>query len=131
MNSKVVFGNAYADGANRSGWFVGHFITPTDNPRSTPALEVKWTVHKPGDMREEWAMNAEATTLCILVKGRFRLEFPNEVIILSSEGDYVLWSPGVPHCWSAESESTVLTVRWPSLEGDSIAVTMEEEEEQK
>ena len=42
MPPKVVFGNASVEGANRWGWFLGHFITPTDNPRSTPLLEVKW-----------------------------------------------------------------------------------------
>lgn len=120
MQSKVVFGNAQVEGANRWGWFLGHFITPTDDPRSTPALEVKWAVHTAGEGRSQWAMNVEATTLSILIRGRFRLQFPDQEFLLSREGDYVLWSPGVPHCWSAESDSTVLTVRWPSSPGDSL-----------
>jgi quercetin dioxygenase-like cupin family protein len=125
MQPKVVFGNAQVDGANRWGWFVGHFITPTDNPRSTPCVEVKWTFHKAGDVRKEWAMNAEATTLSILIRGLFCLQFPDEKVVLSSEGDYVLWSPGVPHCWYAELDSTVLSVRWPSKPGDSVALGMQ------
>lgn len=32
MQPKVVFGNAHTEGANRSGWFLGHFITPINNP---------------------------------------------------------------------------------------------------
>lgn len=68
------------------------------------------------------AMNVEATTLCILLKGRFRLQFPEQEFLLSGEGDYVLWPPGVPHCWSVEFDSTVLTIRWPSKAEDSVQV---------
>jgi hypothetical protein len=94
MSSQVVFGNAGAEGASRGGWFAGHFITPENDPRSTSILEVKWGVHHAGDCRTEWAVNAQATTLSILVKGRFRLQFPEQEILLSREGDYALWLPG-------------------------------------
>jgi hypothetical protein len=123
MPPKVVFGNASVEGANRWGWFLGHFITPTDDPRSTPLLEVKWGVHKAGDGRTQWSRNVEATTLSILINGRFRLQFPEQEFVLSREGDYVLWSPGVPHYWSAEEDSTVVTVRWPSKPEDSRDIT--------
>lgn len=119
MPPNVVFGNASVEGANRWGWFIGHFIAPIDDPRSTSVLEVKWGVHKAGDERTQWATNAEATTLSILIKGRFRLQFPEQEILLSREGDYVIWSLGVPHCWRAEVDSTVVSVRWPSKPGDS------------
>ena len=122
MSSEVVFGNAGAEGASRGGWFSGHFITPVDDPRSISILEVKWGVHKAGDCRTEWAVNTEATTLSILVKGRFRLQFPEQEILLSCEGDYALWLPGVSHYWSALEDSTIVTVRWPSLSGDSFGV---------
>ena len=123
MQPEVVFGNARVEGASRWGWFVGHFITPTEDLRSTPDVEVKWAVQKAGDERNEWAMNAQATTLAILISGKFRLKFPEQEILLSSQGDYVLWLPGVSHCWSAESDCTILTVRWPSQPGDSVATT--------
>jgi len=122
MQPKVVFGNAHIEGGSRWGWFIGHFVAPTDDPRSTPTLEVKWAVHEAGEGRPQWAKNVEATTLSILIKGRFRLQFPDQEVILSNVGDYVLWSPGVPHCWSAEEASTILTVRWPSKPGDSVAI---------
>ncbi|MBW4638089.1 MAG: hypothetical protein KME05_07600 [Gloeocapsa sp. UFS-A4-WI-NPMV-4B04] len=67
MQPKVICGNAQTEGANRSGWFIGHFITPINNPLSTSILEVKWTVHKAGESRLQWAMNLEATTLSILI----------------------------------------------------------------
>ncbi len=122
MQSKVVFGNAQTEGKNRWGWFIGHFITPEHDPRSASDLEVKWAIHKAGEGRKEWATNAEATTLSILISGKFLLQFPDSEILLSCEGDYALWCPGVPHCWLAEDDSTILTVRWPSLPGDSKAV---------
>ncbi|PSB52847.1 signal peptidase I [filamentous cyanobacterium Phorm 6] len=122
MSSQVVFGNAGAEGASRGGWFAGHFITPGDDARSTSVLEVKWGVHPAGDCRTQWAVNAAATTLSILVKGRFRLQFPALEILLSQEGDYALWRPGVPHYWSALEDSVIVTVRWPSLSGDSSEI---------
>ena len=119
MSSEVVFGNAGAEGASRGGWFAGHFMTPGDDARSISILEVKWGVHKAGDCRTEWAVNGAATTLSILVKGRFRLQFPEQEILLLREGDYALWRPGVPHYWSALEDSVIVTVRWTSLSGDS------------
>lgn len=121
MESKVVSGNACAEGASRRGWFIGHFVS-SDDLRSTSTLEIKWGVHQAGDGRAEWGVNAEATTLSILICGRFRLQFPEQDILLSREGDYVLWLPGVPHSWLAEEPSTIVTVRWPSRPGDSVGI---------
>jgi hypothetical protein len=115
----ITFGNAKTDGADRRGWFMGHFVN-ADNLRSTEILEVKWGIHAEGDSRSEWSVNQAATTLSILIKGRFRLQFPEQQCLLTQEGDYVIWTAGVPHTWTAELASTVITVRYPSLEGDSI-----------
>ncbi|HEY9871946.1 MAG TPA: hypothetical protein V6D12_00820 [Candidatus Obscuribacterales bacterium] len=120
MSAEVVKGNALTEGESRRGWFIGHFINPTDDPRSTDIVEVKWAFHKAGEGRTQWATNAQATTLSMLISGRFCLQFPDQEVVLSNQGDYVLWLPGVPHWWSAESDSTVVTVRWPSTSGDSI-----------
>ena len=101
---------------------MGHFVTPPNDPRSTSIMELKWAVHAAGDCRRQWAMNVDATTVSILIQGRFRLQFPEQEVVLSRDADYVLWDPGVPHCWSAESDSTVLTIRWPSRAGDSVVM---------
>jgi hypothetical protein len=122
-NNKLVFGNAKEEGAKRKGWFLGHFITPEDDLRSTEELEVKWGVHQAGDSRTEWAVNNQAATLSILIHGEFRLQFEDREIILSREGDYVLWCAGVPHTWVAKTDCTILTVRYPSKPGDSVAVS--------
>jgi hypothetical protein len=123
MPLDIVLGNANTEAAKRSGWFLGHFITPTDDPRSTHDLEVKWAIHKAGDCRTEWATNVHASTISILIKGRFCLQFPEQDVLLAQEGDYVLWRSGVAHTWVAKEDSTVLTVRWPSVSGDSVEVS--------
>jgi cellulose synthase/poly-beta-1,6-N-acetylglucosamine synthase-like glycosyltransferase len=116
---EVVVGNAAVDGAPFRGWFVGHFVRPVDDPRATGAVEVKWGLHPAGDVRDTWGVSTVATWLAILVRGRFRVEFPDREVLLAHEGDYVLVPPGIPHTVRAEEESIVLTVRWPSLPGDS------------
>lgn len=110
--ANIVTGNAEIDGKARRGWFVGDFINPNDNPRSTAAVEVKWGNHRAGDRRGEWAPPSDSTTLSVLVSGRFCLQFPDEEIILASQGDYALWLPGIAHSWYAEETSVVLSVRW-------------------
>lgn len=68
----------------------------------------------------------EATTLSILIQGRFRLQFHDREVVLCNPGDYALWLPGVPHIWSAEAASTILTVRYPSKAGDSIELDLDQ-----
>lgn len=115
MQAQIRVGNAELEGQERRGWFLGHFITPAEDLRATAAVEVKWGTHPLGDHRQDWGINAEATTLSILIRGRFQLEFPDRQVILSQPGDYALWLPGVPHRWIAEQVSIVLTVRYPSV----------------
>jgi mannose-6-phosphate isomerase-like protein (cupin superfamily) len=116
----AVCGNAARDGAARGGWFLGHFL-PAADPRASEAVEVKWGVHRAGDCRAAWAVNHQATSLSVLVRGRFRLYLPQAEVLLTQPGDYLLWPPGVPHHWRAEQDSVVLTVRWPSRPADSQA----------
>lgn len=117
----VLSGNA-ADDEAYQGWFVGHFVSPGAGPRSTAEVEVKWAVYEGHEARDGWGLNREATTLAVLVRGRFRLRFPEREVLLEREGDFALWEPGVPHAWSPEGPTIVLTVRWPSLPGDSVGV---------
>ena len=119
----VTSGNAAEDGADRWGWLVGHFVPGANGPRATGDVEVKWAVYEGGETRPQWGVNDRAHTLAILVRGLFRLRFPEREVLLSEEGDYVLWEPGVPHLWQAETPAVVVTVRWPSLPGDSREVS--------
>lgn len=119
----VVRGNAAEGGNGRRGWLVGHFLPDPDDPRTTADVEVKWAVYNGGETRAAWGVNDRAHTLAILVRGRFRLTFPDGDALLSREGDYVLWDPGVPHRWRAETAAVVVTVRWPSAPDGSRDVT--------
>jgi len=122
----VTVGNAGIDGAGITrGWFVGHFISPSSSVRCTEAVEVKWGVHAAGEARAQMAMGTAATTLSILVLGRFRVSFSDREVCLARPGDYVLFPPGVLHGWVAETDSIVITVRWPSKSGDAVESSAE------
>ncbi len=113
--SMVRYGNALADGARHRGWFIGRFLEIPHDLRSSDAVEVKWSTHFAGTQKQFWGMSEEATTLCVLIKGPVSLQFPGRECLLSQEGDYAIWSAGVPHRWVVVQASLVLTVRWPSV----------------
>jgi hypothetical protein len=111
-------GNAREGGEPYRGWLVGHFVNHQDTLRRTEACEVKWALHPAGDTRSQWVTEEQATTLVILISGRFHIRLsndPDDDVVLSRQGDYATWGPGVDHHWEAEEDSVVLTVRWPSL----------------
>jgi hypothetical protein len=116
LSDHVVIGNAARDAEPYRGWFIGHFVPTEHGPRSTDAVEVKWGTHANGETRADWAVNAEATSLSMLIRGRIRLFFAGgQETLLAEPGDYALWPPGVAHHWQVEQDDTVvLTVRWPS-----------------
>ena len=114
-------GNAADEGMSARGWFLGHFVGPDASLAHTTALEVKWGTHAAGDQRAAWAVSRTATTVSILIQGRFCLRFAGgHEVVLTRPGDYVLSPPGVAHTWNAQVASVVLTVRWPSSSGDTL-----------
>jgi hypothetical protein len=118
MSSKVraiVSGNVVDASKDTRGWFVGHFMPEEDNLLRTNDVELKWFTHAKGETREDWAPGNPVKTLNILIRGKFALLFPDEEVLLETEGDFVQFGPGVPHSYRSIEESLVLTVRWPSL----------------
>jgi hypothetical protein len=107
-------GNANIDGKARRGWLIGHFIDDADDIRATKDVEIKWGAHPAGEERAAWTTDDYRTTVVVLVRGRFRIDLPDDSILMENEGDYVMWGAGVDHSWLAEAESVVVTVRWPS-----------------
>jgi mannose-6-phosphate isomerase-like protein (cupin superfamily) len=112
----VYVGNVGPDAATDRGWLLGHF-KPAGDLRHSDEVEIKWGVHPPGDRRAAWATGERRTALLVLISGRFRVELRDRSVLLSKQGDYIVWGPGVDHSWYAEEESIVLTVRWPSIPG--------------
>ena len=53
--------------------------------------------------------------MILLVAGQFRLDLTVGSITLQRQGDYVVWGPGIDHCWQAEQDSIAITIRWPSV----------------
>ncbi|MDG9703501.1 signal peptidase I [Streptomyces sp. DH37] len=119
MDDNVYTGNAGADSPLDRGWLLGHFKDAGDL-RHSEALEIKWGVHPRGEKRRQWVRGEERTTFQVLVSGRFRVEFPGRSVVLARQGDYVVWGRGVDHSWVAEEDSTLLTVRWPSVPGYAL-----------
>jgi quercetin dioxygenase-like cupin family protein len=107
-------GNASVDAGERNGWLLGHFIDPSEGVRSTTDVEVKWGIHPAGDKRPEWTSDDQRTTMAIMVEGNFRIDLSAASITLTKQGDYLVWGPGIDHCWEALADSVVVTVRWPS-----------------
>jgi hypothetical protein len=116
---KVYVGNASMDALGDRGWLLGHF-KPEGDVRHSADVEIKWGVHPPGDRRAQWVIGEKRAALLVLISGRFRVELPGRRVLLSGQGDYVVWGHGVDHSWYAEEESVVLTVRWPSIPGYAI-----------
>jgi hypothetical protein len=108
----IVAGHANIDGALRRGWFVGGFMAP-GTLHAARGVEMKWGVHQAGDTRGAWGRSTWVT-ISLLVSGRFRLLFEDGERLLTEPGEYVVWAPGVAHTWVAESDSVILTVRWPA-----------------
>jgi hypothetical protein len=117
VSDTVYVGRAAEDGAVNEGWLLGHFMPPGDLLHSTD-VEIKWGVHPAGDERAAWATAETRTALLVLIRGAFNVELRDRTVVLRRPGDYVVWGPGHDHSWRAlEPDTTVLTVRWPSLPG--------------
>jgi mannose-6-phosphate isomerase-like protein (cupin superfamily) len=114
--TSIYTGDAAVDAPLDQGWLLGHFKAD-DDLRHSAAVEVKWGEHPPGDRRAAWVTHERRTAFLILISGCFHVEFRDRTVRLSQRGAYVGWGPGVDHSWFAERESTVLTVRWPSVPG--------------
>jgi quercetin dioxygenase-like cupin family protein len=109
------YGNAAEDSVPNRGWLLGHFVDPNvGGIRSNKDVEVKWGVHPTGDKRPEWTSDDQRTTLVLLVQGEFRLDLSEGSKVLTKQGDYAMWGPGIDHSWEALADSVVITVRWPS-----------------
>lgn len=119
VTENVYVGNAGADAALDRGWLLGHFKAPGD-ARHSDEVEIKWGVHPAGDRRAQWVTGEVRDAILILISGRFRVELPERSVLLSRQGDYVVWRRGVDHSWCAEAKSVVLTVRWPSVPGYQV-----------
>jgi hypothetical protein len=115
---RICTGSAYADAPLNRGWLLGHFM-PEDDLRHSDAVEVKWGVHPRGEQRSQWVEEETRTALIVMVSGRFRVDFPEQSVLLAEQGAFVMFE-GVGHSWFAEEESVIFVVRWPSVPGYAV-----------
>ena len=123
MERLIVTGNATTEASHRNGWFVGQFMDASEPLRAARDVEVKWGAHAKDEARETWSLNKSSTTLTVLVSGTISHEFPENTVVLSEPGDYVIWAPGVPHRWIAVEPSVSISVRWPSVPDDTVELS--------
>jgi hypothetical protein len=107
------YGNAVADAGGNRGWLLGSFVDPADGVRHSKDVEVKWAAYSAGEKRDAWTTGEHRTTLVVLVEGEFRVDLTEGSKVLSAQGDYVLWGPGIDHSWEAVTDAVVIAVRWP------------------
>jgi len=105
----------------RRGWVMGHFIETQSLLHSTD-VEIKWGVHKKGEKTSTPRANIQAKSLAILLHGKVSICFTEsaETVILEKEGDFVLYDFGVFHNYEFLEDTTVITIRWPSIQNDAI-----------
>jgi hypothetical protein len=115
MTEAIYVGNAATDAPVNHGWLLGHF-KPVDDARHSDDVEIKWAMHPQGDQRRQWIAGENRSALVLLISGRFRVDLPGRSVLLSQQGNYVVFN-GVSHSWHAEEASVVLVVRWPSVPG--------------
>jgi quercetin dioxygenase-like cupin family protein len=108
------YGNAAEDTKDTRGWLLGHFMDPAEGVRHSKDVEIKWATHPAGEQRHEWTADDQRTTLVVLVQGEFRVDLTEGSKVLATQGDYVLWGPGIDHSWEALTDAVVMVVRWPS-----------------
>ena len=106
----IYSGNAQTDGTDYRGWIVGSFVP--EGLRHSEAVEIKWGVHKAGEVRYDWATDECRTTLCLLISGKLEMHFRDRDELLEKAGDYLMWGEGIDHRWQSIEDSIVLTVRW-------------------
>jgi hypothetical protein len=116
-----IFETGQFDGVTNRGWAIGQF--PGAAVRRDD-IEVKWANQPKGDAGSEWRTCTTATTLSILISGKFKIDFrqardaPERPIVLETPGQYVIFGPGIQHRSEALEDTLFLTVRWPSIEAD-------------
>jgi len=120
---KIKSGNLDNQGdLEKRGWFIGHFMGK-DSPFLSDNFEIRWAVHPKGEKKSTVAAQKIAKTVSILIKGKMILIFPedNKEVVLSKEGDYAFWDAKIYHTSEVLEDSTILTIRWPSLPDDQVS----------
>lgn len=92
-------------------WVVGSFVQDPDFQNKN--FEFKFQDEKKGLRREpKSVLNPNTVTLAILIDGHVLMNFGDQNKYLRERGDYIWWSPDVPHLFEYLEDSLVITLRW-------------------
>src|SRR5438094_831270 len=83
-------------------WVVGDFVK---GARHSKDAAVKWAFHDAHSLStQKWAACIRATTLAVLIRGEFTIDFINApgkpsryTVHMSKCGHFVVFGPGIPH----------------------------------
>jgi hypothetical protein len=116
-------------GNNKRGWVIGVFTQPEDHYFHESGFEMQWVELAEGEAKDSPKPNKRAKTMCILIEGELRLDFPEpnggaQTVILCDRGEYVYFPPGVSHTWKAIKSTVTMTLRWPSIPDDQELLSL-------
>lgn len=126
MQGDIYLGNAVVDGQKSKFWIAGQFMAKynegsQNDPRVNHNVEIKWGVHKKGDKKVSLAKQKSATTLTILISGKFLNNIDGKQYLLEKQGDYLVYGPNLFHNWEAIEDTVIATIRWPSVQDDTVS----------
>lgn len=92
-------------------WVIGSFVKNPEFQNNN--FEFKFQADKKGVSRQpKDVLNPNVTSLAILIEGRILIKFGDQNKYLHERGDYIWWSPDVPHLYESLEDSLVITLRW-------------------
>ena len=98
MKQKLIHGNIRELAQKYGDWFLGNFVE--ENFAKTNDFEIKWVKREKGYKRPSKSDTvANQKTLTLLIKGKLKITLTesNEHRVLENEGDYLFYSPTIPH----------------------------------
>ena len=115
MKQELTHGNVRELTTKYGDWFVGSFVE--ENFAKTNDFEIKWVKREKGYKKPNKTGGIpNQKTLTLLIKGKLKITLTesNECCVLENEGDYLFYSPTVPHTAEYLEDSLALIIRWPS-----------------
>ena len=95
------------------GWVIGDYVE--DPAFKSDNVQVKYQHQSAGTFRPAKDIpDTETNTLAILIHGSCRAKFieQDQEIHMSSPGDYIRWTPDMPHEFEYFQDTLIITVRW-------------------
>ena len=70
------------------------------------------TLFKTTKKRIHYTKQIQWKSLCVLIDGKFNIQFGDKLCKLTNQGDFAYWYPNLPHTNYTDIKSTLFTIRW-------------------